>query len=83
MVHPLDARIRQDFFILPTDNSPKHHKVKPGDIVSARIETYPSRYESGVATIERRIGDADAPDLGIQCIMARYDLSDGYKPSCA
>lgn len=80
VVHPLDARIRQDFFILPTDNSPKHHKVKPGDIVSARIETYPSRYESGVATIERRIGDADAPDLGIQCIMARYDLSDGYNP---
>lgn len=78
VVHPLDARIKQDFFVLPTDESPKRHKVKPGDIVSARIETYPSRFESGVVTIDRRIGDADAPDLGIQCIMARYDLHDGY-----
>ena len=80
VVHPLDARIKQDFFILPTDESPKRFRVREGDIVSARIETYPSRFESGVASIERRIGDADAPDLGIQCIMARYDLSDAYNP---
>lgn len=80
VVHPLDARIKQDFFILPTDESPKRFRVREGDIVSARIETYPSRFESGVATIVRRVGDADAPDLGIQCIMARYDLSDGYNP---
>lgn len=80
VIHPLDARIKQDFFVLPTDESPGRHRVREGDIVSARIETYPSRFESGVASIERRIGSADAPDLGIQCIMARYDLSDGYNP---
>uniref|UniRef100_UPI003AB46CDB ribonuclease R family protein n=1 Tax=Enorma sp. TaxID=1920692 RepID=UPI003AB46CDB len=34
--------------------------------------------ESGTVTIERRLGGADASDLGIRSIMARYDLEDGY-----
>ncbi len=29
-------------------------------------------------TIERRIGGEDAADLGIQCVMARFNLEDGY-----
>ena len=49
-----------------------------GDIVSARIVDYPSRTESGVVTLERRIGDANEPSLGIECVMARYGLVDGY-----
>lgn len=78
VVRALDQRIKQDFFVLPTDDSPARLGVEPGDIVSARIEAYPSRHESGVVTLQRRIGDADAPDLGIQCVMARFDLQDGY-----
>lgn len=78
VIRPLDDRIKQDFFVLPTDDSPARHGVRPGDIVSARIITYPTRHESGVVTVDRRIGDADAPDLGIQCVMARFDLHDGY-----
>ena len=58
--------------------SPRRLNVSPGDVVAARIESYPTRYESGVVSIERRLGGPDAPDLGIRCIMARYDLSDGY-----
>lgn len=77
-VRPLDARIKQDFFVLPTDDSPQRLGVEPGDIVSARIVEYPSRTESGVVTLERRIGDANEPSLGIECIMARYGLADGY-----
>lgn len=77
-VRPLDARIKQDFFVLPTDDSPQRLGVGPGDIVSARIVEYPSRTESGVVTLERRIGDANEPSLGIECIMARYGLVDGY-----
>ena len=77
-VRPLDARIKQDFFVLPSDGSPARLGVEPGDIVSARIVDYPSRTESGVVTIERRIGDANEPSLGIECIMARYGLVDGY-----
>ena len=52
--------------------------VKEGDVVSARIVSYPTRLESGTVTIERRLGGADASDLGIRSIMARYDLEDGY-----
>lgn len=77
-IRSLDARIKQDFFVLPSDESPARLGVAPGDIVAARIVEYPSRTESGVATIERRIGDANEPSLGIECIMARYGLTDEY-----
>ena len=77
-VRPLDARIKQDFFVLPADDSPRRLGVEPGDIVSARIVDYPSRTESGVVTLERRIGDANEPSLGIECVLARYGLVDGY-----
>lgn len=77
-VRPLDARIKQDFFVLPADDSPRRLGVEPGDIVSARIVDYPSRTESGVVTLERRIGDANEPSLGIECVMAHYGLVDGY-----
>lgn len=77
-VRPLDTRIKHDFFVLPSDDSPSRLGVHPGDIVSARIVEYPSRAESGVVTLERRIGDANEPSLGIECIMARYGLVDGY-----
>lgn len=77
-IRPLDTRIHQDFFVLPEDDSPARLGVNPGDIVAARIVEYPTRVESGVVTIERRIGDANEPSLGIECIMARYGLVDGY-----
>ena len=77
-VRPLDTRLTSDFFVLPEDDSPVRLGVAPGDIVAARILTYPSRQESGVVTLERRIGDSSAPDLGIQCIMARYGLGGGF-----
>ena len=77
-VRPLDTRIKQDFFVVPEDDSPVRLRVHAGDIVVAHILEYPARNAAGVVTLERRIGDADAPDLGIQCVMARYGLSDGY-----
>ena len=52
--------------------------VHPGDAVVARILTYPTRLESGTVTIERRIGGDDAPDLGVQYVMARYGYTDSY-----
>lgn len=78
VVTPLDSRIRHDFFVLPGDVTPKIHGVRPGDVVAARIEEYPSRAEAGVVTIERRIGTEDALDLGIECVMASYDLVEAY-----
>lgn len=77
-VRPLDTRIRQDFFVLPEDDSPRRLGVNAGDIVCASIVEYPTRVESGVVTLERRVGDANEPSLGIECIMARFGLTDGY-----
>ena len=81
VVRPLDKRAKQDFFVPPRDRSPERLNVVDGDLVAARIVSYPTRMESGVATIERRIGGKDAPDAGIQTVMARYDLADGYAPA--
>lgn len=81
VVRPLDKRAKQDFFVPPRDRSPERLNVADGDLVAARIVSYPTRMESGVVTIERRIGGKDAPDAGIQTVMARYDLADGYAPA--
>lgn len=77
-VRPLDTRLRHDFFVLPDDPSPARLGVEPGDVVTARITVYPTRQEAGIVTLERRIGHEDAVDLGIQSIMAQYDLTDDY-----
>ncbi len=78
VVEPLDTRLHADFFISPEDSSAARLHVEPGDVVVARILTYPSRLESGMVTIERRIGDDGAPDLGVQYVMARYGYTDSY-----
>ncbi|MBE6469346.1 MAG: VacB/RNase II family 3'-5' exoribonuclease [Coriobacteriaceae bacterium] len=78
VVRPLDARIKSDFFVLPEDDSAARLGVEPGDIVAARIEVYPTGAESGIVSLTRLIGDESAPDLGIQCVMARFGLVDGY-----
>lgn len=80
VVRPLDKRAKLDFFVPPRDQSPERLGVTDGDLVVARIVSYPTRMESGVVTIERCIGGEDAPDAGIQTVMARYDLADGYAP---
>ena len=77
-VQPLDRRIKQDFFVLPEDDSPARIGVCEGDIVVARIVEYPTRAEAGVVTIERVLGDSSSPSLGIECIMARHGLAQGY-----
>ena len=77
-VRSLDTRIKQDFFVVPEDGSPARLGVRPGDIVVARILEYPARNAAGVVTLEKRVGDRSAPDLGIRLVMARYGLSDGY-----
>ncbi len=77
-VRPLDTRLRADFFVMPSDSSPARLGVAEGDVVVARVLSYPTRSESATVTLERRIGKADAPEVGVQCVMARYGLADGY-----
>lgn len=78
VIRPLDTRIKADFFIPPHDASPREHGVSRGDVVLARIVSYPTRMESGMVTIERRVGAVEAPDAGIWCIISRYDLPVSY-----
>lgn len=82
-VRPLDGRIRQDFFVLPEDDSPTRLGARSGGLVVACILQYPSRGDSGVVTLERVIGDTDAPALGVECVMARYGLGEAYPQAAA
>lgn len=72
-VVPLDERIRRDFFVLPDDKSPERLSVAEGDVVEARILTYPSRHEAGVVTIERRIGRPEGLDLPLRRSLRATD----------
>ena len=78
VIEPLDSRLHADFFIVPEDTSAERLGVHEDDVVVARILSYPTRLESGIVTIERRIGDENAPDLGVQYVMARYGYTDTY-----
>ena len=78
VVRPVDSRIKQDFFVLPEDDSARRVGAISGDVVQARITSYPTMHEAGVVAVERRLGDEDSVDLGIQCVMARFDLAEGY-----
>lgn len=74
VVVPLDERIRRDFFVLPDDKSAERLGVKEGDLVVARILTFPTRREAGVVTLDRRVGASDEIDLDIEGVIASYDL---------
>jgi ribonuclease R len=74
-VVPLDERIRRDFFVLPDDKSAEKLGVAEDDVVEARILTYPSRYEAGVVTVERRVGRPEGLDLPIERIIASHGLA--------
>ena len=73
-VVPLDERVSNDFFVLPTDASPARLGVREGDVVVARILTYPSRREEGVVTLERRLGASNSLDLPIERVIASHGL---------
>lgn len=75
---PLDIRVSHDFFMVPEDRSDRKLGVHDGDIVRVRILEYPSRGVSGTATIERRIGAADGLDMGMEAVLASYDLPDEF-----
>lgn len=75
VVVPLDERIRRDFFVLPDDKSAETLSVGVGDIVVARIVTYPARREAGVVTIERRVGEATGLDVPIERVIASHGLA--------
>jgi ribonuclease R len=74
VVVPLDERIRRDFFVLPDDASAEREGVGEGDVCVARILTYPTRNEAGIVTVERRVGASAELDMGVEGVIASYDL---------
>lgn len=81
VVVPLDERIRRDFFVLPDDKSAETLGVGIGDIVVARIVTYPARREAGVVTLERRVGNAEGLDVPIERVIASHGLAVHFSDS--
>mgnify|MGYP004487210535 CR=1 FL=1 len=79
-VVPLDERIRRDFFVLPQDDSAERLGVAEGDVVVARILTYPARREAGVVTLDRRVGSGSELDLDVEAVVASYDLPVAFPP---
>lgn len=75
---PLDIRVSHDFFMVPEDRSDRKLGVHDGDIVRVRILEYPSRGVSGTATIERRIGSPAGLDMGMESVLASFDLPDEF-----
>lgn len=73
-VRPLDERIRHDFFVLPDDTSVQRLDVRSGDVVVAKILTYPARGEAGVVTLTERVGSPEDVDVAIERVIANHDL---------
>lgn len=73
-VRPLDERIRHDFFVLPDDTSAERLGAKTGDVVVAKILTYPARGEAGVVTLTERVGSPEEVDVAIETVIANHDL---------
>ena len=78
VVVSLDGRMGNDFFVLPQDESPVREGVGVGDVVSARILTYPTRREEGVVTIERRLGASAGLDIAVERVIASRGLSGSF-----
>ncbi len=72
---PLDDRLAHDFVLDARDDAPRRLGVATGDVVAARITSYPSRREAGVATVERRIGRKGDEDVPIETIIASHGLA--------
>lgn len=72
---PLDDRLMHDFVLDAGDRTPDELGVEPGDVVTARIVAYPTRREAGVATVERRIGQADGEDVPVESVIASHGLA--------
>ena len=78
VVVPLDERIRRDFFVVPEDTSADRLGVVDGDIVVARILTYPTRKEAGVVTLDRRVGSATELDMNVEAVVASFGLPSAF-----
>jgi len=69
-VVPADPRLTHDLFIPESAAM----DARPGQIVVARIDVYPSRNRNPEGTVVRVLGDADDPEVEILAIAQKYGL---------
>lgn len=80
VVVPLDERVRRDFFVVPEDSSPARLGVKPGNVVRARVTSYPTRAEAGVVTLDENLGSQDGLDIDMEALIASFGLAQAFPP---
>jgi len=74
VVRPLDARIDHDFFVPPQDSTAQKLGVQTGDVVVARILSYPMRRSAAIVTLERKVGSGKGLDLAMETVIASHGL---------
>jgi ribonuclease R len=67
---PQDARITTPIVVAPGDDG----GARGGDLVLARIVTWPERDREAVARVERVLGPADDPRVQTDAVIAAHDL---------
>lgn len=78
VVIPEDPRIPYDIF---TQRSAAPG-VPDGALVRVRISTYPSRNTAATGVVEEVLGEADAPRLGIESVIARHKIETRFSEAC-
>lgn len=71
-----DPRVRHDLFI--TDG--RLEGAQDGDVVLARITSYPDRHQSMQGYIVEVLGAADAPGMDVDIIIHNLDLPTKFSP---
>ena len=75
---PLDERLLHDFLLDPADTAPAELGCTDGDLVSARIVSYPTRTQAGVAAVERKVDARAGGCVAIEAIIASHDLQTAF-----
>ena len=78
VVVPEDTGIPYDIFTLRADAP----DIPDGALVRVRITTYPSRRTAATGVVEEVLGEADAPRIGVEPIIARHRLETRFSDAC-
>ena len=76
VVVPQDPRIQHDLFVT-LEGAPEVHD---GDVVLAKITTFPSRHASMEGYIVEALGRADAPGMDVDIVIHNAGLSTEFSP---
>lgn len=73
---PVDPQLRESFLVPPGGEG----GARPGDVVMARIETYPGQAQAATARVVEVLGAADDPAVEIRVAAERFGLPHIFTP---